>query len=404
MAVVASALRLAWVLIVDRDGFPFNDTLHYHVIAGTISDGGGFESLGGPTARWPPGYPVVLAGVYTVFGSEPLAGEVLNALIGAATVVPLMALVERAIDWTTAVVAGAIWTVLPGPILWTDLLLSETLFTAIFVAFYLMVLRSRPTWGWMMLLGFVIGLGALVRGEALTWCLLPLVAFWSELPNLELVKRIGVATMTVALVLTPWTIRNAVVMDAFVPLATNASQTLWSGHNPHATGGQVYASAEYEAQFSPDPKEHELEMASAMRNDAFEFMVTHPVRELELIPLKLIKLNRGDSYALDWVNQTRVGVPAPIASLDVERIGVIADAAYYALLTLTLVAAVMLGRPFWGSRLGRCMTASFLTALFLYGFLYYGNYRYRLPYEPLMVVASATLLTKMWHHRTAPTT
>ena len=49
----------------------------------------------------------------------------------------------------------------------------------------------------------------------------------------------------------------------------------------------------------------------------------------------------------------------------------------------------------------RVFAASLLTALFLYGFLYYGNYRYRLPYEPLMVLVAATFLTRLWTWRTA---
>ena len=49
----------------------------------------------------------------------------------------------------------------------------------------------------------------------------------------------------------------------------------------------------------------------------------------------------------------------------------------------------MLGRRFWASPIGRIAGASFATALLLYGFVYYGNYRYRLPYEPLMVLVAA---------------
>ncbi len=51
------------------------------------------------------------------------------------------------------------------------------------------------------------------------------------------------------------------------------------------------------------------------------------------------------------------------------------------------------------TRAGRLIAASFLTAVFLYGFLYYGNYRYRVPYEPLMVVVAATVLTRLWARR-----
>jgi hypothetical protein len=55
----------------------------------------------------------------------------------------------------------------------------------------------------------------------------------------------------------------------------------------------------------------------------------------------------------------------------------------------------VLGRRFWRAPIGRVIATSLVTALFLYGFLYYGNYRYRLPYEPLMVIVAATLLTRV---------
>lgn len=394
-------LRLAWVLAVDRDSFAFNDTLHYHVTASSIVEGLGFEPLGGgPTARWPPGYPVLLAGAYFVFGSDPLVGEIMNACIGAATIALVMMLADRTVGWTAAVVAGLTFAVLPGPILWTDVLLSETLYTALFVAFFLLVTTARPTLRWMAVLGLAIGVGALVRGEALTWGLLVVVAFWSEMPRVELAKKVGVAAVTAILVLVPWTVRNAVVMDAFVPIATNASETLWAGHNPDATGGQVYKPIRGVDESSPGPARRELDASAAMRREAIEFMLANPVRELELIPLKLIHLNRGDSYAMDWVNAVQTGQEPPLSPINSERIGVLADFGYYSLLALTLLAVPMLGRPFWRTRFGRCAAVSFATALVLYGFVYYGNYRYRLPYEPLMIILSATLVTRMWQSRT----
>ena len=187
-------------------------------------------------------------------------------------------------------------------------------------------------------------------------------------------------------------------MDAFVPVATNASATLWSGHHAGATGGQTYPPESYYLQFDQEPPLRELQSGKALRNDAIEYMLTHPLHELQLIPLKLIHLNRGDSYALDWVNDAP-GV-APIAPINVERISVLADAGYYGLLAVFLLGSAYLGRSFWLTRIGRASSSpSFLTALFLYGFLYYGNYRYRLPYEPLMVLVAAAFVTRIWASR-----
>lgn len=396
--VAALVLRVAWVLWVDRDGFVLNDAMMYNANAVAINEGLGFRPpQGGPSAQWPPAYSTILAGIYWVFGIEPLWGEIFNAIVSALTVVLLMLLIERVVDRRAAIVGGVMLAVLPGPILWTDVLVTETLYTAMFVLCFLVLAHASPTWRWLVAIGAVIGLGALVRGEALTWGLLPIVLFWRELPRLELAKRIAGVAAVVIVILMPWTIRNAIVMDAFVPVATNASATLWSGHHAGATGGQTYPPEEYYLQFDQEPPLRELQSGSALRRDAIEYMVTHPVHELQLVPLKLIHLNRGDSYALDWVNDAPGA--APISPINVERIGVIADVGYYGLLTLFLLGAVVLGRPFWRTRMGRVFAASFLTALFLYGFLYYGNYRYRLPYEPLMVLVAAAFLTQLWRWR-----
>jgi 4-amino-4-deoxy-L-arabinose transferase-like glycosyltransferase len=393
---VALVLRTSWVLAVERAGFAFNDAIMYHTTAISLSRGDGYVPLtGGPTARWPPGYSTLLGGLYGVFGVHPIVGELVNALIGAATVVLLMLAVERAIDRRTAIVAGLILAVLPGPIMWTDVLVAETVYTAVFVLALLVLVHARPTPRWMVAIGLVIGLGVLVRGEALTWVLLPVVLFWNGLPRRELVRGIAVVVGTAALVMAPWTIRNAVVMDAFVPVATNASQTLWSGHHAGATGGQTYPPADYDLRFSPELPGRELESSKALRNDAVEYMVTHPLRELQLIPLKLIHLNRGDSYVLDWVNAPGDGETPPLSPIAAERVGVLADAGYFGLLALTLFGGWWLGRAFWRRPIGRLITVSFVTALFLYGFLYYGNYRYRLPYEPLMAVVASAFVTQV---------
>ncbi len=400
--VIALGVRVAWVVAVDRAGqFPLNDALMYHVNAVSINEGNGFRPIGGgPTARWPPGYSAVLAGVYWLFGIDPLWGELFNALLGAVTVVLLMVLVERVVDRTTAIVAGVMLTLLPGQIIWTDVLVSETIFTLLFVGLFVALSYARPSWRWLIVLGVVIGVGGLVRGEALSWGLLPIVLWWREMPRIDLAKRISAIAGVAILVLLPWTIRNAIVMDAFVPIATNASDTLWAGHNPGATGSQMYVTEAYLQQFDQNPPHRELQASKALRNDAFEYMFTHPLQELKLIPLKLIHLNRGDSFALVWVNETP-GIP-PLSALNYERIGVLADIGYFGLLALTLLGSVFLGREFWSRPTFRCIKASFATALFLYGFLYYGNYRYRIPYEALMVVVAATIVTQMWRRMRGP--
>ncbi len=50
-----------------------------------------------------------------------------------------MLLIERVVDRRSAIVGGVILAMLPGPILWTDVLVTETLYTAMFVLFLLVL-------------------------------------------------------------------------------------------------------------------------------------------------------------------------------------------------------------------------------------------------------------------------
>lgn len=391
---LALALRTAWVLAVDRVGWVLNDALMYHALASGIIQGNGFTDLTGqPMAQWPPGFPGLLALLYWVFGQHPVVGELCNALIGALTVVVLYLAVHRALGRKVATIAAVILCVMPGPILWTDMLLSETLLTFVFVSFFALVVRSKPTWAWAAALGVVVGIGVMVRGEALTWGLVPLVLWYREVPWRTWLPRMVLMGLVVLLAMTPWTIRNARTMGAFVPLATNSSGTLWVGHNPNATGAQMYPPPEYYEQFGTEAPARELDSAKALRSEAIHYMLTHPVDEVRLIPWKLTAMFRGDSYAFDWVN---AAPEPPLSATNVERIGTVADAAWFALVAFTALGVVGLGRAAWRQPMMRAIATSLATMLFLYGFLYYGNYRYRLPYTPLMIVVAALVLSRCW--------
>jgi 4-amino-4-deoxy-L-arabinose transferase-like glycosyltransferase len=396
--IVALVLRVGFVLLVRRDGFILNDALIYHETAISISSGNGYgHPFFGPTAQWPPGYSYVLGALYWIVGARPLAGELLNAWLGASTVVVLFLLARRVFDRRIAIVAAAVYAMLPGPILYTDVLIAETLFTFVFAAFFLVMSYARPTVRWALLIGVVIGLGALVRGEALTWGLVPVVMWWRALPIRTLALRTATVGLAVVVVMTPWTIRNAQQMGAFVPIATNSSVTLWVGHNPDATGAQMYPPPEFYDRFGTEHPRRELESARYMRREAFRYMLTNPAHELRMIPSKLLYLNRGDSFALQWVNAQPEGTA--LSTSTSERIGLIADIAYYAVLTSLLLGVGVLGRELWRTPIMRGVATSLLTALFLFGFLYYGNYRYRIPYTPLMVLVASAFVMTVWRRR-----
>jgi 4-amino-4-deoxy-L-arabinose transferase-like glycosyltransferase len=417
---LAAGLRLVFVITVTRPTFPgggtlpFNDMLFYHDTARALADGRGYISFDGqPTARWPPAFPFLLSLVYRVAGAKPGAGEAMNALLGAMTV-PLLYLVAlRSFGRPAAKVAGVALALFPGQILMAEGILAETLYTFVLVG-VLALLVTLPDRRWAAAaLGVAVGVAALTRGEGLALLLVPPLVWWGTLPRRELALRTGAMLAATLVVVTPWVIRNAVEVDSFVGISTNSSQTFWAGHNENAYGGATYPRGAFLREVTQLPREgFEVEQARLLRKDALDWMVHHPLGELTLIPRKLVYLNVGDSRAIqvgvtNAERQRKLGAPvvagiAPVVTDDAQAgvlMGTIADVGWYGLLAVTVLALVILGRRLWRTPATRASIVVIATALVLYGFVFYGNFRYRMPLEPLMILLAAPLLAVAWESR-----
>jgi 4-amino-4-deoxy-L-arabinose transferase-like glycosyltransferase len=310
-------------------------------------------------------------------------------VIGALTVALVYLVGLRAFGRKTAIVAAAALAVFPGQILIGDVALSETLYTfelVAFVALAMLLGRNRRA---LVALGIFAGLAALTRGEGLLFPLIVLAMAWTRGTRKLALRQAAVVAAVMLLTIAPWTIRNAGVAHGFVPVSTNASATLWSGHNPKADGGPVYQEP---AELAALERLSEAESAAKQRRQAFDYATSHPLRELELIPLKLNALVRGDSLLIrTWINAAG---QRPLGTTEAAVAGRLADIASYGLLALLLVVVAFRGRALWRIPAARAMLAFIATAIPLYGFIYYGNVRYRVPLEPLMLLIVAAVLTR----------
>jgi 4-amino-4-deoxy-L-arabinose transferase-like glycosyltransferase len=417
---LALSLRLGFVLAIDRpvlsgvEGLPFNDMLYYHATAKALSEGMGFIGFNGePTARWPPMFPFLLSLVYRVAGPEPAAGEIFNAVVSALTV-PLVYLIGlRSFGHSVARVAGVLAALMPGQILLAEGLLAESLYAFVLVGlFALLVWLPDRRWS-AVAFGLAIGLAALTRGEGMLLLVLAPVVWWGRMSGRELWLRTGVALVAALLVVTPWVVRNSLALDTTVGISTNSAQTFWSGHNPTAYGGPSYPDGELLERIEALPaKGFDVAQAELLRDEALDWMVHHPLDELALIPRKLLYLGLGDSRAIgvgrSAIERERLtGAPATggITPTIVESpriavaLGTIADVAWGGLLTLTVLALALLWRRLWSVPATRATIVVLGLTLVLYGVVFYGNFRYRMPLEPLMMLLVAPLLTGLWRAR-----
>jgi 4-amino-4-deoxy-L-arabinose transferase-like glycosyltransferase len=238
LLLVALVVRVT-VVLATPDFDPTNDAADYLRHGESIAAGDGYPPSGiapgdQPSAYRPPAYPYLLGAVFTVAGDDVTAARLAQALVGV-VVVGLAGLVALWL-WGVAValVTVALAAVYPPLVVGSAGLLSEPLFVALELATLAAILRFRRAgrWRWAAAAGALAGLAILSRSIGVL-LLVPLVlAAWGR-PRLSRPSLRGPALVLAcaALAVAPWTIRNAIVMDEFIPVASQGGITLAGTYN-----------------------------------------------------------------------------------------------------------------------------------------------------------------------------
>lgn len=395
--VVAFGLRLAFVSWLDPSpaSGATDDSWFYHFSARGLVDGRGFvfPGRGEPTAQWPPGYPAVLAAVYVLPGPDILMAKLLNVSLGALTASLVFVLGAMLWDRAVGVVAGLLFACFPSHIFHATLLLTEVVYTALLTGILLLffvAVRRRP-WP-VVALGLAAGVGlgvaTLIRGEAIV---IPLVlgAVWfaSTRSLAQGAAFTAAAFFGVAIVLSGWTVRNAIQMGSPIPVSTGSArmaQAHWSGADGGPNAERV---RELNALYAGVPyPEREVKISQQSLRDGLRFMVTHPLKELTLIPRRLYFLYQHDHSSVDLIARRLTGA----SPTTFDRLRTAADAYYFMAIGWGALGTVLwwrASRPFAVLLLGMVAALSGIV-----GLLYAGVERYHAALIPLLCLAAAPTL------------
>jgi len=305
---VAFVLRLFWALHVEVDPRSYWrwDMTIYDYQAYALANGQGFIVFdGGPSAHWPPGYPAALSPLYLLTHDSLLSARLLNVVVGSLTVVLVYFLGARVFNRRVGLLAAGLLAIFPGQIFATSLIMTEPLFTLLFVLALTVAVHTLLGDGegrlWhALLVGTLIGAATLVRGEALLLAaVIPVIIFLHRRSPRVALTHSSLILLGAAVVILPWTARNIAKMHAPIIISTSAAEALWVGHHEGATGRIADFTANEAFEGMPNP-DYEVKTNNEALRQALRFMRDNPVEELTLIPRRFVALYAGDGASIAW--------------------------------------------------------------------------------------------------------
>lgn len=388
-------VRLITLLSIAPERTDGGDPLFYHTTANVLARGRGFpEPLNWiafqahrPSAFHGPLYPVVLSISSRFGGTAYFDHKMMSILIGTALVLAVGILGRRIGGVPVGLTAASIAAVYPNLWLIDSLLFPEGLM-ALLVTVSMIVAyrwRDRPRLTTAALLGAVIALAALARGEGIL--LLPLLVVPWVLLSRSLARNVrfrhlAVAVVACLAVLAPWMIRNATTFEEFVPLSTNGNEVMVYANCATAYDGQFVGYWDYQCQQKireerGDPPGDESQTALYWRSIGFDYARAHAGELPRVVTLRVL---RQWELFRPLQNVRLGGIEG--RNRDAGTVGLMM---FYGLAALSVVGAVSMRRrklpllPLGVQFLSVTITAAYT----------YGTIRFRAPAEPALCVLGA---------------
>jgi hypothetical protein len=235
---------------------PVYDAQGYAAIAANLESGAGFTL--GPTATQPasnysPGLPLLTSAVYKLSsGVHERSARLLLALLGSLAVLFAYLIGRRLSTPLAGLIGAAAVAIYPALLEYQGMLMSEPLAATLLSGAVLAILwaadsvHSSRRW---LVPGLLLGGLALTRPEYLAISLLLAIAVFARSGRdrwRDGLLQAALMLLGLAIVVAPWTLRNAITLDRVVPISTGGGQVLFagsympSGGDPERVGEEVF--------------------------------------------------------------------------------------------------------------------------------------------------------------------
>jgi hypothetical protein len=368
-------------------------------IAYSLAAGHGFSSPywqeTGPTAWLTPVYPVLVAGVFRVFGIHTphsfFAIVILNILFSAAACVPIFYAGKRVGGLAVGGGAAWLWAIFPNAVIipyewvWDTSLAASLMAMILWATLELAETQSVRGWcGYGLLWGF-----ALMTNPSLG-SVLPVLLGWAAYrawkQGRSRLNRPLLACGIAVLCCVPWTVRNYLTFHRFIPLRSNFPFELWLGNNEQFDEQSQVVPAANPERFEIRNYIHMGETAFMQDKwrEATAFIETHPRLEIILFARRFVA--------------TWIGLEKPIEGLrdadsTLARLALISNT-LAAIGALCGILALVWSRNAYAFPLAVCPI--------VYPVIYYVTHtslRYRHPIDPVVLLLAAVAVAAVLQKR-----
>lgn len=377
--IISLILRLIF-LAVFPPRQPGADEQGYIGIAESLLAGQGYSLEGKLTVYRTPTYPLLLAGLYAIFGFSAWVISLAQALLGALTTSGVFLLAKRLIPPSWAFVAGLIASIDPFGMYYINKQETETLFSflvllSLSAAYYSLDSKWRLAGG--LINGIVWGVTAMCRPSVFLFIfvLTPLICLMTKKRQAIIWSVAAIAGFF--LVTTPWAWRNKLAIGEYVFTSSLGAWVFWEGLNPNFDKRQdidLWQSAmakERDALEAQGYKSMDLDRYYWQKSKRYVY--ENPWAYAKLTLRKLIKFWRFYPYS------------------PYSRVQRIISAFYF--IPLLFLAALSLvwsaKNPDW------LILHSFIAYFTMIQIIFWVQIRYRVPIHPILAIYAAAALSHL---------
>jgi Dolichyl-phosphate-mannose-protein mannosyltransferase len=215
---------------------PVFDAVAYGEIARNLDEGNGFalgEQATQPASNYSPGMPLLVAGLYKLSGGEHgRFARVALALIGALSVLFTYLIARRLSGPFAGLMGAGAVAIYPALLEYQGMIMGEPFAATLLSGAVLSMLwaagAARERW---LVPGLLLGALVLVRPEYLgiSFLLAAVVLVRDRQEWRAGLVNAAILLTGIVLFVAPWTVRNAIALERFVPVSTGGGQVLFAG-------------------------------------------------------------------------------------------------------------------------------------------------------------------------------